>query len=52
MQTVAQYQRTLSRLARAYPGVVRDARQDPDATPRSSGDASRVATSDGTEAAG
>lgn len=47
MQTVAQFRQTLNRLTRAYPGLVRDARQDPDATQRSSGDASRVATSDG-----
>jgi hypothetical protein len=51
MQTVAQYRQTLNRLARAYPGIVRDARQDPDATARSSDDASQLATGDGSGAA-
>jgi hypothetical protein len=50
MQTVAQYQRTLSKLAAAYPGVVRDARQDPDATPRSSDDTSAAGERDGSGA--
>lgn len=43
MQTVAQYQRTLARLARA--GIVRDRRAEPDA--RSSDDASRGSAGDG-----
>lgn len=30
MQTVAQFRQTLNRLTRAYPGLVRDARQDPE----------------------